>query len=222
MFEHIGIDLGYEDLEAITTEKGRRYVMKDGSHYPSITTVLSILSEDGIAAWRKRVGDDVANAISAKASRRGTAVHYMCEDYINNIDPLHKERMPADIETFKSIKPVIDEHINNIYAQEIPLYSNYLKLAGRVDCVAEWDGKLAIIDFKTSRKVKKKEWIDNYFMQAAGYAVMFEEITKTPITKLVILIAVDENPPQVFVEHRDNYIAKLIATRKNYEELYGI
>ena len=130
--------------------------------------------------------------------------------------------MPADIETFKSIKPVIDEHINNIYAQEIPLYSNYLKLAGRVDCVAEWDGKLAIIDFKTSRKVKKKEWIDNYFMQAAGYAVMFEEITKTPITKLVILIAVDENPPQVFVEHRDNYIAKLIATRKNYEELYGI
>lgn len=221
-FVHRKDSFNFTELKTENKDDRRFYITPDGAAYPSITTVLKLLTHKSIMEWRKRVGDDVANAVSAKASRRGTAVHYMCEDYINNLDPLHKERMPADIETFKSIKPVIDEHINNIYAQEIPLYSNYLKLAGRVDCVAEWDGKLAIIDFKTSRKVKKKEWIDNYFMQAAGYAVMFEEITKTPITKLVILIAVDENPPQVFVEHRDNYIGKLIATRKNYEELYGI
>lgn len=212
----------FTELKTENKDDRRFYITPDGAAYPSITTVLKLLSHKSIMEWRKRVGNDVANAISAKASRRGTAVHYMCEDYINNLNPCHKERMPADIETFKSIQPVIDENINNIYAQEIPLFSNYLKLAGRVDCVAEWGGKLSIIDFKTSRKVKKKEWIDNYFMQASGYAVMFEELTGQPITNLVILIAVDDNPPQVFVEHRDKWIHKLIDTRKQYEELYGI
>lgn len=212
----------FTELKTENKDDRRFYITPDGAAYPSITTVLKLLSHKSIMEWRKRVGNDVANAISAKASRRGTAVHYMCEDYINNLNPCHKERMPADIETFKSIQPIIDENINNIYAQEIPLFSNYLKLAGRVDCVAEWNGKLSIIDFKTSRKVKKKEWIDNYFMQASGYAVMFEELTGQPITNLVILIAVDDNPPQVFVEHRDKWIHKLIDTRKQYEELYGI
>jgi len=221
-FTHQKDAFNFTELKTENKDDRRFYITPDGDAYPSITTVLKLLTHQSISEWRKRVGDDVANAISAKASRRGTAVHYMCEDYIDNKDPINKKRMPVDIDTFNSIKPVIDEHINNVYAQEIPLYSNYLQLAGRVDCVAEWDGKLSIIDFKTSRKVKKKEWIEHYFMQAAGYAVMFEELTKTPIVNLVILIAVDENPPQVFTEHRDNYIHKLMDVRGQYKELYGV
>jgi hypothetical protein len=221
-FEHLNIDLGYEDLSADTTDSGRVYSTPDGK-YPSITTVLSILSEDGIRAWRKRVGEDEANKISRIASTRGTNVHAIIEKYLNNEEDYADGYLPNIIGNFKDVQPILDSKIGRICAQEVPLYSNHLRVAGRVDCVGEFDGTLSIIDFKTSRKLKKKEWIDGYFIQAAAYAIMYEERTGTPVTQLVILIAVDNEAPQIFIEHRDNWTKKLLETIKEYEtrKLFG-
>lgn len=221
-FKHLNIDLGYEDLSADTTDSGRVYTTPDGK-YPSITTVLSILSEDGIRAWRKRVGEEEANKISRVAATRGTNVHAIIEKYLNNEEDYADGYLPNIIGNFKDVQPILDSKIGSICAQEVPLYSNHLRVAGRVDCVGEFDGTLSIIDFKTSRKLKKKEWIDGYFIQAAAYAIMYEERTGTPITQLVILIAVDNESPQIFIEHRDNWTKKLLETIKEYEtrKLFG-
>lgn len=209
-------DFSLEDLSTETIDGKRHYVTPTGDKLPSITTVLSVLSRDSIMAWRKRVGEETANKISTKAARRGTNVHSMCEDYLNN-DLDIKKYLPNDRETFNSLKPVLDKHINNIYAQEVALWSEYLGVAGRVDCIAEWDGKIAVIDFKTSRKLKKKEYISSYFQQASAYAVMWEERTGIPINKIVIVIAVDGEDPQVFEEKRDNYIYECVETIAQYK-----
>lgn len=221
-FEHLNIDLGYEDLSADTTDSGRVYSTPDGK-YPSITTVLSILSEEGIRAWRARVGEEEANRISSRAATRGTNVHAIIEKYLNNEKDYADGYLPNIIENFKDIQSLLDDKIGKIYAQEVPLYSNHLRVAGRVDCVAEYNGAMSIIDFKTSRKLKKKEWIEGYFCQASAYAIMFEERTGIPITQLVVLIAVDNELPQVFIEHRDNWTKKLLETIKEYEtrKLFG-
>ena len=221
-FEHLNIDLGYEDLSANTTDSGRVYSTPDGK-YPSITTVLSILSEEGIRAWRARVGEEEANRISSRAATRGTNVHAIIEKYLNNEKDYADGYLPNIIENFKDIQSLLDDKIGKIYAQEVPLYSNHLRVAGRVDCVAEYNGAMSIIDFKTSRKLKKKEWIEGYFCQASAYAIMFEERTGIPITQLVVLIAVDNELPQVFIEHRDNWTKKLLETIKEYEtrKLFG-
>ena len=121
-----------------------------------------------------------SNKITTQASVRGTAVHKICEDYINNNTDYLKGQMPSTIQSFNSIKPIIDDKIDNVIMQECPLYSDYLKVAGTVDCIADWDNRLSIIDFKTSRKQKKRESIDNYFMKTSSYAVNFEERTKKP------------------------------------------
>jgi hypothetical protein len=209
-------DFQLEELNTETIDGKRFYVTPTGK-LPSITTVLSILSRDAIKKWRERVGEEEANKISTKASRRGTNVHAMCEDYINN-DLDTKKYLPNDRETFNSLKPVLDEHLDNVYAQEVPLWSEYLGVAGRVDCIAEWDGRIAVIDFKTSRKLKKKEYISNYFQQCAAYAVMWEERTGIPINKIVVVIAVDGEEPQVFEEKRDNYIYECVETIARYKK----
>lgn len=209
-----------EITEQLTTENlngKRHYVTPEGNKYPSITTVLSILSRDSIKAWRERVGADVANAISTKAARRGTKVHLMCEDYINNNLDI-KKFLPNEREMFSSIRPVMDECINNVHAQEVALYSDYLGVAGRVDCIAEYKGRLSIIDFKTSSKPKKVEWISNYFQQASAYAVMYEERTKIPVSQIVIMIAVEASEPQIFVRNRNDYIYECIDTIARYNE----
>ena len=218
MFIHEQIDLGYEDLEAKTTSSGRKYQTPTGKQYPSVTTVLSILSEEAIQKWRARVGAEEANKISHRAATRGTAVHEIIEKYLDN-DPKFKEGyMPNIISDFMDVKQILDERVGTIYAQECPLYSDYLKIAGRVDCVAEFDGKPSIIDFKTSRKTKKKSWIENYFIQESAYAIMWEERTGMPITQLVTLISVDNEDSQVFIEHRDNWDAKLLETIDEYKK----
>ena len=188
-----------------------------------MTKAIEILSEDGIRAWRKRVGEEEANRISTRAANRGTAVHSITERYINNEVDYAEGFMPNIIQNFNDLKPILDERLGNIRAQEVPLYSDHLRVAGRVDCVAEFDGTLSIVDFKTSRKLKKKEWITNYFAQEAAYAIMWEERTGEPITQLVTLITVDDEQPQVFVEHRDNWTELLLKTRDEYErrKLFG-
>lgn len=217
LFEHKEIDLGYSDLNAETGPNGRKYFAPNGVSYPSITTVLSILSEEHIQKWRARVGEEEANKISHRASTRGTAVHLIIEKYLDNVENFDEEFMPNVVQNFKDVQPVLDERIGKIYMQEAPLYSDHLGIAGRVDCIAEFDGVLSIIDFKTSRKKKKKEWITNYFIQESGYAIMFEERTGIPIVNLVTIIAVDDEEPQVFVEHRDNWAPKLLETINEYK-----
>jgi hypothetical protein len=221
-FIHEPIDLGYNDLSAKTTKKGRQYVDPDGNTYPSITTVLSILSEDSIRAWRARVGEEEANRISRQASSRGTTVHNIIEKYVANDPDFIKGEMPNNVQTFKDVQQVIDEGVTKVYQQEAPLYSKHLGVAGRVDCVGQWKGIDSIIDWKTSRKFKKKEWISSYFMQCAAYAIMWEERTGTPIKQLVVCIAGDMGH-QVFVEDRDNWTGKLIETINEYKrrKLFG-
>ena len=216
-FNHNIIELGYEDLVAETTDTGRTYKCPDGSSFNSVTTVLKVLSEDAIQAWRRRVGEDVANKIGVRAANRGTAVHSIIERYLDNDVEYDKDVMPDVLSTFKDVQPILDKHITEILGLEAPLYSKHLKLAGRVDCVGVFDNKLSIIDFKTSRKIKKKEWIHNYFAQASAYAIMFEERTGIPVPQLVIIIAVDNEEPQVFVEKRDDWTELLFKAKEIYE-----
>ena len=213
MFNHVqGIDI--PELKQINAKGGRRYETPTGQSYPSVTTVLGRLKAQAIQEWRERVGNEEANRIMTKASRRGTNVHTMCEMYLSN-DYQAMRYMPADVETFNSIKPFLNK-INNIHLLEGRLFSHHLGLACTVDCIAEYEGKLSVIDFKTSLKPKKKEWIDNYFMQESAYAIMYEERTGRPITQLVTIMAVDDNEPQIFVEHRDTWAKPLLNAITDY------
>ena len=214
-FKHETVDLGYDDLVANTQSSGRTYTTPDGRKYPSITTVLSILSEESIAKWRARVGDEEANKIGQRAAGRGTLVHSIVERYLLNEDTT--EFLPHIRQSLENLRPILDERLGTIYGLEVPLYSSHLGLAGRVDCVAEFDGVPSIVDFKTSKRVKKKEHISNYFAQMAGYAVMWEERTGIPITNTVVIMDVDDNEPLVFKEHRDNHIQLLLDTKKEYD-----
>jgi genome maintenance exonuclease 1 len=218
MFKHL--DYVIPEIKTETIDRKRYYVTPSGEKYPSITTVLGHFNKKGILEWRKRVGEKEANRISTQASRRGTKVHQMCEDFINNkLD--ENKFMPTDKETFNSLRNILTDNINNIHCQEASLYSDYLKVAGRVDCVAEWNNRLSVIDFKTSRKLKKKEYISNYFQQGAAYCVMYEERTKIPVDQLIIVIAVDGESPQIFIEKRDTWVLSLMKKIKLYGEENG-
>lgn len=214
-FIHETIDIGYDDLVADTQPSGRTYLDPDGNRYPSITTVLSILSEEAIAAWRKRVGDEEANRVGHRASSRGTSVHAIIEKYLLNEDTT--DYLPHIRQSLENVRPILDKNITKIYGLETALYSRHLGVAGRCDCVGVFDGVPSIIDFKTSRRVKTHDKISNYFAQMAGYAVMWEERTGMPITNTVIIMDVDDNEPIVFREHRDNHIGLLIDTIKEYK-----
>ena len=207
--------LGDIELNTINENGKRLYVTPDGDKYPSVTTVLSDYKKDAIIQWRKRVGEKEANKISTKASRRGTKVHKLCEDYLNN-ESAFQGYTPDNVEMFKSIQPTLNE-IEVVYAQERTLFSHHLKTAGRVDCVGKFRGKPHIIDFKTSNKPKKWEWIDNYFMQGSAYSVMWEEMTGVPIPYIAIIIAVADDSPQVFIENRDTWINRFIEVRQGYD-----
>ena len=219
-FKHEKIDIGYDDLDTTTTNSGRDYLTPDGSLYPSVTTVLSILNEDIIKAWRQRVGEEEANRISGKASNRGTRVHSIVEKYLNNEDTV--KFLPHIRQSLENLKPVLND-IETIYGLEVPLYSHYLGLAGRCDCIGKYNGVPSIIDFKTSRYIKKKEKISNYFAQGAAYSIMWEERTGLVAPNIVIIMDVDHEKPLVFVEHRDNWTKLLTETIEEYKKrkLFG-
>ena len=209
-------------LEQVNTDTGRYYKTPTGATYPSVTTVTGLMSEKAIQEWRRRVGEEEANRISSTAATRGTRIHQLLENYIDNAEIDVDKYSFNDTLNFQSIKPLIDNNIDNVYAQETRLYSDYLQMAGTVDCVAEWKGKLSIIDFKTSRKHKNREYITNYFCQASAYAVMFEERYNIPINRIVILISVDNEEPQFFEERRDLYIKQLMDVRQQYKDRYNV
>jgi genome maintenance exonuclease 1 len=189
VFNHI-----HHDFPELLQEKedGRRvYLTPTGEKYPSVTTVLSDYGKESLMEWRKKVGEEKANEISRKATTRGTSVHKALELYLKNEAVPIREMLPNVKSLFFRMMKEIEEKVNNIHCLEQRLFSHELKLAGTVDCVAEHDGVLSVIDFKTSVRLKKKEQITNYFMQGVAYATMFTELTKLPIEQIVILIGVD-------------------------------
>ena len=216
MFPHKE-DLDFKELATENINGKRHYVTPDGLKFPSVTSVTSLAIRDGIKAWRERVGEKEANKISSTAARRGTKVHKLCEDYLNNIELDYGTIEPINHFLFKQIKPVLDTRLTEVYGLEVPLYSNWLRVAGRVDLVGMYDGKVSIIDFKTASKRKKRDWITNYFMQESAYAVMFEEMTDIPVSQLVTIIAVESDEPQVFVEKRDDHINDFLKLRDQWE-----
>lgn len=213
LFEHVGVQLKYDDLSADTKKSGRTYVTPEGNKYPSITTALGYRDRWKWAEWRKKIGNEEANRITRHATTRGTAVHNIAERYINNEEEYIKtpgEKMPHVLNSWSTLQKVIAERIGKVYMQECSLYSDHLKVAGRVDCIAEFDGVLSIVDFKTSSRVKGREEITSYFMQECAYAIMFEEQTKIPVTQLVTIMVVDGDPkPIVFVEKRKTWEERL-------------
>lgn len=208
-----------EELTAETTQYGRKYLLPDGQKVPSITTVLSYFKKDIIQAWRNRVGEEEANRVSKKASNRGTNVHTLCENYLNNSPHPTRGAMPDAVEMFNSIKPELSR-INNIHYQECGLYSTMLGVAGRVDCIAEFDGVLSVIDFKTSRKIKTSDMIEDYYMQECFYALAYEELIGNPIHQLVTIIAVEDDKPLVFIEETKNWIEPLVNLVNEYKRTH--
>lgn len=210
-----------ESLPSVTNgDTGKRhYKSPNGKLLPSITTVLSHFKKDIIQEWRNRVGETEANRISKQASNRGTNVHTLCEKYLNNEPMYFRGAFPDALEMFNSIKPEL-HRINNIHYQECGLYSTHLGVAGRVDCIAEFDGVLSVIDFKTSRKVKTKDMIEDYFMQETFYALAYEELIGNPIHQIVTIMAVEHDKPLVFIEETKNWIVPLVECVTDYKRIY--
>ena len=205
-FNYVGNEL--QDLKTENHEGKRFYVTPEGNKFVSITSLLGNLSKQSIIEWRRRVGETEANKISRQASSRGTRVHNICESYIQNQVGILEDALPDAIDMFKSIVPFLDR-IDNIHVVEGALYSDNLGVAGRTDLIAEFDGNLAVIDYKTSRKPKNWEMCHSYFMQGAFYAYAYEELTGTPLNNIIIIMAVENDKPLLFRETRDRWLSPL-------------
>ena len=221
-FNHTPVKL--EKIKATTNNGNRLYETPSGDLYPSITTVLSPRNKKGLMEWRKRVGEDVANHVARTSAARGTKVHHMCEDYLNNMfidDPekwaQHKKNfLPYCL--FEQLKNQTFDNINDIYAQEAGLYSDKYKVAGRVDCIARYKGDISIIDFKTSTKERSDDWNENSYIQGSAYAEMFEELTGISTNQVVILVVTEDGTVQEFVKQKSDYIDLLVDAISDWRE----
>lgn len=212
MFKHID-NVSLPTLDRETIDGVRYYKIPDGDEllrFVSITSVTSFHNRHFFAEWRKNVGEEVANKINKAATSRGTGLHSIVENYLLNISEVPETPLISK-HLFKIIKPEVD-NINNIYALESSLYSKILGIAGTVDCIAEYKGELAVIDFKTSKQAKPRDWIDHYFVQAAAYACMFYELTGVPVKKLVILMACEDGDCVVYEEYNKAKYIKLLSS----------
>jgi genome maintenance exonuclease 1 len=199
----------------------RFYETPEGNRYPSVTAVLGkMMDKSELETWRKRVGEEEAARVSARASTRGTNVHTMCENYVlgNDIDA----SMPHNMMMFNQIKKVLDEKVDMVRATECTLFSDHLKLAGSCDLIANYDGRLSIIDYKTSAKRKRKDWIEGYFLQASLYSYMLWEMTDILVKDIVIIIGVDDSlESQIFIERPQRYLEKAVDLVRSYHKMYG-
>ena len=209
MFNMVGPPVPLTEMKAVTKEKHRLYEVGEGKWYPSVTTVTGHKKVKDIVRWRKRVGEEEANKISGRATARGNKFHSMVECYLKNEEVKYDEKSPLAYFMFKTAKETLNR-INNIHLLESPLYSDKLMLAGRVDCIAEFDNTLSVIDFKTSTKVKKEAWIENYFVQETAYAVMYYERCGVKVDKIVTLIAIEDGSMQVIIKDDLNYYYQLL------------
>ncbi|OUW75726.1 MAG: exonuclease [Flavobacteriaceae bacterium TMED212] len=205
MFIHKDVDLPSLSRKSID---GVRYYTVNNKPMVSITSVTSHFNKEIFVEWRKKVGNDEANRITKRATTRGTAVHELIESHLLNKDVEYDKPGPKML--FQQSKPKLRK-INNIYALEKSLYSNELGVAGTVDCIAEYDGELSIIDFKTAAKPKPREWIENYFVQAVAYACMFYELTNIPVKKLVIFMTCENGEVEIYEEYDKMKYMKLLV-----------
>ena len=207
MFNHVKIDLP-DKLKRVEVG-GKRYYQVPGTDEKlvSVTTVTSFQSAKSINEWRMRVGAEEANKITRQATRRGTDTHTLTEHYLNNEDLPKVDPLPHLLFT---ISKQYLKNINNIYALESPLYSLKLGIAGTVDCIAEYNGELAVIDFKTSKQPKPEQWIEGYFVQTVAYACMLYELTGIIVKKLVIIMSCENGECIVYEKYnKAEYIRKL-------------
>lgn len=204
------------ELKEIRIDGKRHYVTPEGNKYPSVTTILSATKDNtGLIEWRKRVGDEEANKITGRATRRGTGMHLICEEYLKN-NPDHKKGQSAlAVELFNNIKPVLDEHVDEIFGNEISLYSDELKTAGKTDLFCRFMGVGTIVDFKSSTREKREDWIEDYFLQSTCYAMMCEEryrhIAPLYVSQIAIIIALEEGERkyQLFIKKTKDYRDKV-------------
>ena len=222
-FEHQTVELPkIKQKNNALPDGGRAYETPEGKLYPSITTVLSVRNKKGLHEWRERVGHDVANYIARTAAQRGTAVHKMCEDYLNNQhltwpDEFEKHKSKNFLAwcLFTQMRETLS-NINNIKCLESSLYSDTLKVAGQVDCIAEYKGNLSVIDFKTSSKERDDAWNENYYIQTCAYAEMFKERTGQTVDKLVILVVTQDGTVQEFIKDKKEYNELLDSSLKEW------
>ena len=215
-FNHIDLDL--PQLERETIDGVRYYKVPEDDELlklVSITSVTSHFNKEFFANWRKKVGDVEADRITRQATSRGTDTHTLIEQYLRNMD-LNSDVLPISEHLFQVAVPAL-KRINNIHALEGSLYSRFLGIAGTVDCIAEFDGELSIIDFKTSKKPKPREWIDHYFVQCCAYACMLHELTGLSVKKFVIIMTCEDGDVVVY-EERDKakYVKLLIQYIKKF------
>tara|TARA_B100001113_G_scaffold329208_1_gene303933 strand:+ start:663 stop:1361 length:699 start_codon:yes stop_codon:yes gene_type:complete len=196
---------------------GFRFYDVNGKHYPSITTVLGVQKKEGLEKWRKAVGEEAANWEMARAARRGKATHTLVEQYLANETPIGRDVLPLGL--FRLMLPYLDQ-INNIHLSEAIMYSHKLTIAGQVDCVAEYNGKLSVIDFKTANKERQESWIENYYIQTCAYAIMYEEVFGKPIDQLVILMAGEDGTMKAFVKDKKEFIPKLEESIQYFYKYY--
>ena len=212
------------DSEAKMVDGKRVYATPNGEYYPSITTVIgnNAKKQAGLAKWRKRVGKEKAAAISSRSASRGTKFHSITEDYLNNeLDIKKYKDSPLPVVMFEQTKKTFDR-IGNIYLQEAFLYSRHLEVAGRVDLVAEFDGELSIIDFKTSAEPKREAYLYDYFVQETAYACCFQELYSLTVKQLVTIVACENGETQVVIKPpKKEYLLKLIQYIDEYQNRYG-
>ena len=208
--------LDFPVLKTKTVDKKRFYVTPEGNEYPSITTVLSPRGKEGLMKWRKRVGEKTANYICNKAATRGTKVHKMCEDFLNGEDMTHHKKDFLPYCLFNELKDKTFNNINEVIGQEVTLYSDKYKVAGRTDLIAEYNGELSIVDFKTSTNERKDSYNENYYIQTAAYAEMFEELTGKPINQIVILVVTENGTVQEFIKDKQEYLPLLEETLEEW------
>lgn len=212
------INLG--DLRAETFPSGRFYTLEDGTKLPSITTVLNSLPKPGLYEWRQRVGEKEANRITRVSASRGTSLHKICENYIQNKENYFEKAMPDAKGMFQSIRPFLDR-IDDVYYMEQALWSKTIGIAGRTDLIAHFDKELSVIDYKNSRRIKTKDQIRNYFIQATFYALAHQELTGIPIKKIRIIMAVEDSQPLLFEENVRNYVPDLVQSIKYFNSIYN-
>ena len=222
LFNHVGLDP--IEMSAEMVDGKRMYLTPEGFKFPSVTTVISNNKEKmaGIARWRARVGEEKANNISKRSTGRGTKYHAIAEDYFNNNLDLKKyTKFPLPVLMFHHSRDTLDR-INNIYLQEAALYSKHLELAGRVDCIAEFDGVLSIIDFKTAAEPKREKYLYDYFVQETAYACMLQENYGLSVKQLVTIVACENGETQVVVHPpKKEFFMKLMSYIAEYQERYG-
>lgn len=213
MFNHVPIEIG--KLVQVNARGGRYYETPTGAKYPSVTSVTRLHNQESIQAWKDKVGEEEANKISRRALARGNTIHSLAEKYLLNEGDKSDDFTRSD---FGQMIPYLNK-INNIHCLETQLYSDHLQTAGTVDCIGEYDGKLTVIDFKTSAKLKKREWVKDYFMQCSAYAVMYEERTGTPIERLLLIINVEDEGVQLMDGKRDDYIGDFLDLRETFRKM---